>query len=208
MTKIIKSKLREGVRRAYNEAAENPAADHPFPVGRTFAESLGYPAGLLEELPAVSVEAFTGVSNLAILAEIPTGATVLDLGCGGGLDSLIAARRAGPTGRVICVDFSQPMLSRARQGGMEARAENIDYHLSNAEGLPIPDQSVDVALANGIFNLNPDRGLIFRELARVVKPGGSVYAAELILREGPAHELLSREPFSEEVEADESTWFA
>ena len=194
----MKPELREGVRRAYGKAAENPSAQHPFPVGRTFAESVGYPAELLENLPAVSVQAFAGVSNTSVLADIPPGATVLDLGGGGGLDSIIAARRTGPTGKVICVDFSPSMLKRARQGGTEAGTENIYYHLSDAQELPIPDQSVDVALANGIFNLNPDRDLIFSELARVLKPGGSVYAAELILRQ----------PLAEELEADETNWFA
>ncbi len=84
--------LREGVREAYSEAARKPQDEHPFPVGREFAESLGYPPDLLAGLPAVAVEAFSGVSNVSVFAEIPSGATVLDLGCGAGLDSLIAAR--------------------------------------------------------------------------------------------------------------------
>lgn len=110
------STLRYGVRGAYSKAAEQPREEHPFPVGRDFAESVGYPADLLRRLPAVSVEVFAGVSNLSILAQIPRGATVLDLGCGGGLDSIIAARRTGPEGQVFAVDFSPAMLERAKQG--------------------------------------------------------------------------------------------
>src|SRR5688572_22253609 len=92
------AQLREGVHRAYSAAAENPQAEHPFPVGRQFAESLGYPPHSLAGLPAAAVEAFAGVSNVAIFAEIPPSATGLDLGCGAGLDTLLAAQRVGPAG--------------------------------------------------------------------------------------------------------------
>ena len=97
------------------------------------------------------------------------------------MDTLIAARRAGKTGRVVGVDFSEGMLERARCAVQEAGADNVELLLAGAEGLPLPTASVDVALVNGIFNLNPTRARIFRELARVVRPGGSVYAAEIVL---------------------------
>ena len=192
------SSLREGVREAYSRAAEHPGEDHPFPVGRNFAESVGYPANLLRRLPAVSVQVFAGVSNLSILAEIPQGTTVLDLGCGGGLDSILATRRTGPQGQVFAVDFSPAMLKCAKQGLLEAGINNVRIYSADAERLPIDDNSVDVALANGIFNLNPNRSRIFSELARVVKPGGSVYAAEIILREA----------LGEEVQDTATNWFA
>lgn len=106
------TQLRHGVRQAYSAVADNPQAEHPFPVGRQFAESLGYSPGVLADLPAAAVEAFAGVSNVAVFADIPEGATVLDLGCGAGLDSLIAAGRVGPAGRVLGIDFSESMLTR------------------------------------------------------------------------------------------------
>ncbi len=190
--------LREGVREAYSEAARKPRDEHPFPVGREFAESLGYPPDLLAGLPAVAVEAFSGVSNVSVFAEIPSSATVLDLGCGAGLDSLIAARRAGSEAKVIAVDFSDAMLARARRAAEEAGQTNLVFHRADAERLPVPEGSIDVALVNGIFNLNPARGEIFRELARVVRPGGSVYAAELILKE----------PLSPEERNSVTNWFA
>jgi arsenite methyltransferase len=190
--------LRDGVRQAYSAAAENPQAEHPFPVGQHFAESLGYPPGLLANLPADAVQAFAGVSNVAVFADIPEGATVLDLGCGAGLDSLIAANRVGPTGRVIGIDFSESMLARARQAATEAGLNNIEFHQVDAEALFLEDASIDVALANGIFNLNPARDLIFRELARVVRTEGAVYGAEIILRE----------PLPPEEQASETNWFA
>jgi arsenite methyltransferase len=192
------SQLREGVRGVYSRAAEQPQEKHPFPVGRRFAESVGYPPPLLASLPAVAIDAFAGVSNVGVFAEIPRGSTVLDLGCGSGLDTLVAATRTGPEGRVVSVDFSEPMLARARQAAVQAGLGNIEFLHADAEGLPIPDAAIDVALTNGIFNLNPARDSIFRELSRVVKPGGAFYAAELILIE----------PLSEEARRDVTNWFA
>ena len=190
--------LRSGVQKAYSAAAERPQDEHPFPVGRPFAESVGYPKELLDSLPSVCSEAFSGVSNVAVFAEISEKTIVLDLGCGAGLDTLIAARRIGEKGRAIGVDFSETMLSRANQAADEAGAENVELHQADAGSLPIDDNEIDVALVNGIFNLNPNRQAIFEALARVVKPGGRVYAAELILKE----------PLSEEVQANEDNWFA
>lgn len=174
--------LRAAVHNAYSAAAERPAQKHAFPVGRVLAERLGYPADLLDGLPPVAVEAFAGVSNLAVSAAIPSGARVLDLGCGAGLDSLILAGRVGSTGRVVGIDFSEAMLSRARQAAT-ASGLDVTFCRGDAERLPLDDASVDLALVNGIFNLNPARADIFRELARVVRPGGQVYAAELVLQE-------------------------
>lgn len=193
-----KTRLREGVRRAYSAAAERPDDKHPFPVGRSFAESLGYPQDLLAALPSVSVDAFSGVSNVAVFAEIPLGAVILDLGCGAGLDSLIAAQRVGPEGRVIGVDFSEAMLARSRQAAEELGVRNVDFYQADAEQLPIEDGLIDVALANGIFNLNPERGAIFSELARAVRQGGALYAAELILQE----------PLPPDMKDNETNWFA
>ena len=190
--------LRAGVRGAYSAAAEHPDRAHPFPVGRRFAESLGYPQVQLATLPDVSVEAFAGVSNVAVTADISPGVTVLDVGCGAGLDALWAAGKTGPRGKVIGVDFSTSMLDRARQGASEAGFSTVEFREADAERLPLDDASVDVGLVNGIFNLNPMRDAIIRELARVVRPGGVVYAAELILRE----------PVQKPEIIDEAHWFA
>jgi arsenite methyltransferase len=192
------SQLRCAVAQAYSAAAHRPQDQHPFPVGRGFAASLGYPQELLNSLPPVSVDAFAGVSSVSVLAELPPGSRVLDLGCGAGLDSLIAARRVGALGRVTGVDFSQAMLQRARQGVTQAGLSNIEVCQADAAGLPLADASVDVALINGIFNLNPQRTAIFQELARVLRPGGWVYAAEIILRG----------PLPPEVKQDRANWFA
>ena len=111
--------LRDSVRMAYSAAAQRPQGEHPSPVGRRFAECCGYPQDALSGLPSASVDAFSGVSNMAIFAEIPPGSTILDLGCGAGLDSLIAAKRVSAQGTVIGVDFSDAMLARARGSAAE-----------------------------------------------------------------------------------------
>ena len=146
----------------------------------------------------MAVESFAGVSNIHEFAVIREGATVLDLGCGAGLDSLIAARTVGSSGKVIGIDFSETMLGRARQGAKEAKTYNVEFKRADAEELPINTSSVDVALVNGIFNLNPLRDLIFRELARVLRPRGSAYAAELILTG----------PLPPNVTQTDADWFA
>jgi|ERR1700687_1168706 len=192
------TQLREMVRGAYSSAAEQPQEKHAFPVGRKFAESIGYPAELLASLPSAACDAFAGVSNVSLFAELSVGATVLDLGCGSGTDTLIAARRVAPTGKVISVDFSAAMCSRARQAVVESGATNVELRQADAEQLPIRDGEIDVALVNGIFNLNPARDAIFRELARAVRRDGAVYAAELILRQ----------PLPPETRTSEKDWFA
>lgn len=178
-----RERLRAAVRNAYSAAAVNPSEKHPFPVGRLFAESVGYPLELLDSLPAIAVEAFAGVSNVSLFASIEAGMTVLDMGCGAGLDSLIASRRVGPGGRVIGIDFGETMIDRARTAADASGASNIDFRLAAAEEIPLADSSVDIALVNGIFNLNPDRASLMSELARVVRPQGSGFIGELILIE-------------------------
>ncbi len=192
------TELRSRVRDAYSAAAARPWAGHPFPVGRCFAESVGYPGDLLDRMPPACVDAFAGVSNVPLFADLRPGTTVVDLGCGAGLDSLVAAERIGPGGRVLGLDFSETMLSRARLARSQSGCENVVFCRADAERLPLEDKSIDAALINGIFNLNPARAEIFPELARVVRPGGAVYVAEIILRE----------PLPPETRSSEADWFA
>jgi arsenite methyltransferase len=192
------AELSEGVRAAYSAAAERPAEKHAFPIGREFAASLGYSDRWLAQVPAPAVDAFAGVCNVAEFAEFEPGMKVLDLGCGSGLDALIAAHRVGPTGEVFGVDYSEAMLDRARHAARLADLGNVEFVLASADRLPFPGGSFDVALVNGIFNLNPSREALFRELARVVRLRGAVYAAELILVA----------PLAEGSSCNATNWFA
>ena len=189
------SALKTAVRSAYSRIADEPHGDHALPVGRGLALAIGYPAAVLDHLPAGAVQSFAGVSNVHRFATISSSDVVLDLGCGAGMDSLIAATSAAS---VAGVDFSESMLDRARLAAEQAGVENVRFILGDAEAIDLPDSSVDVALVNGIFNLNPSRERIFSELARVIKSGGRAYAAELILRDG-------HEPAASDSPVD---WFA
>ena len=171
------------VREAYSSAFDNPGDSHPFPLGFDFALSLGYSEELLRSVPQSSVARFTGVSNVSVFAKIPEGSIVLDFGCGGGTDSLIAAAKTGPSGRVYGIDFSTSMLSRACAGASESGVTNVEFREAEGQHIPFADATFDIALVNGIFNLNPDRSGLFQELARVIRPGGVLYGAEIVLRE-------------------------
>lgn len=190
--------LRTRVQQVYSAIATDPRARHPFPVGRALAENVGYPVSLLQPMPAAALTSFAGVAPVALFAQLPSGATVLDLGCGAGLDSLLAAQRIGPTGRVIGVDFSPTMVARAQHNLASTGLTNVDCVRGDAERLPLADGVVNIALINGIFNLNPARAAIFAELARVLQPGGQVFAAEIVLRH----------PRPTQVTAKENDWFA
>lgn len=189
---------RAAVRDAYSKAAKRPRASHPFPVGKRFAKSVGYPSALLKTIPKPSFESFSGVSNVSLFSEIGDAMTVLDLGCGAGLDAIVASRRAGPRGRVVGADFSPDMVLKARRAVDESGADNLELVIAGGECLPLETASIDLVLVNGIFNLNPWREQIFRELARVVKTGGTVWSAEIILGA----------PLPDAHRRSEAAWFA
>lgn len=171
------------VHKAYSKASDDPDGSYPFPIGFDFALSLSYPEELLRSLPRAAVDSFTGVSNISVFAEIPAGSIVLDLGCGGGTDSLIAAAKTGPSGQVYGVDFGSSMLSRARSATQEVGASKMESREAQRQRIPFADNTFDIAMVNGIFNLNPDREGLFRELARVIRPGSVLYCGEIILNE-------------------------
>src|SRR2546429_9572607 len=155
LTEETRDRLCEAVRNAYSSAARQPEGTHPFPVGREFAASLGYPPGLLDSSPSVAVEAFAGVSNVAVFADIPEGANILDLGCGAGLDALIAAGRVGARGRVLGVDFSEAMLARARRAAVGGGADKLYGCPAGPARVPVSPGWIALGVVKRKFYLDP-----------------------------------------------------
>jgi arsenite methyltransferase len=174
--------LRQAVARQYGQVAIRPEGDFPFPVGRAFAEALGYDPKLLDTLPASAVDCFTGISNPLALADLQAGETVLDLGCGAGVDTLLMARQVGPAGRVIGVDLAPEMVDRARCNATAQGLSQVDIRLAPAEKLPLEDNTVDAVIVNGIFNLCANKEAVAAEIWRVLKPGGRLLVSEIVLQ--------------------------
>ena len=172
--------LREEIEKTYTDVSTDPAKDFLFPTGRGWAEDLGYPSELAR-IPERTVESFAGVANPHVLGRIEPGQVVLDLGCGAGTDLLIAAQMVGPEGRAIGIDMTATMLERARQSAAEMGLENVELHQGLIESLPLPDESVDVVISNGVIDLVPDKDAVFAEIDRVLRPGGRLQVADVIV---------------------------
>jgi len=173
--------LRSEIEKTYTEVSTEPAKDFIFPTGRAWAEDLGYPEPELSRVPEATMKSFAGVANPHTLGRIDEGATVLDLGCGAGTDLLIAAQMVGPSGRVIGVDMTASMLERAGASAAEMGLTNVELHESLIESLPVPDASVDVVISNGVIDLVPDKDVVFDEIDRVLRPGGRLQIADVVI---------------------------
>ena len=175
--------IEEAVRKRYSDVALQPEGKYGFRVGRLYAEALGYPAALLDQLPASLCEAFTGVATPTLRAPVRAGDTVVDLGCGGGLDLALLAWMVGPRGRAIGVDSAPGMVERARRNLAALQLPQAEVREAPAHATGLPDSSADWVVANGILNLSPDKAPILEEIRRVLKPGGRFLLAETTLSE-------------------------
>ncbi len=173
--------LRSEIQKTYTEVSTEQAKEFIFPTGRAWAEELGYPQPELSRVPDATVESFAGVANHFVLGAIEPGEIVLDLGCGAGTDLLIAAQMAGPTGRAVGVDMTPAMLERARASAIAMGLDNVELHESLVESLPLPDESVDVVISNGVIDLVPDKDAVFAEIDRVLRPGGRLQIADVVI---------------------------
>jgi arsenite methyltransferase len=173
--------LREEIEKTYTAVSTAPDQDFIFPTGREWAQDLGYPQAELAGIPERSVESFAGVANPFSLGRIEAGATVLDLGCGAGTDLLVAAQMVGPDGHVIGLDMTESMLARARASADDMGLANVELHQGLIESLPVDDASVDIVTSNGVIDLVPDKDAVFGEIVRVLRPGGRLQIADVVI---------------------------
>jgi arsenite methyltransferase len=184
--------LREEIRKTYADVSTDQQRDFIFPTGRAWAQELGYPEPELSRLPDATVDSFAGVANHWLLGRIEPGSVVLDLGCGAGTDLLIAAQMTGPRGRVIGVDMTASMLDRARASAEEMGFANVELHEGLIEAVTLDDASVDVVISNGVIDLVPDKEAVFDEIDRVLRPGGRLQVADVVIHHEVSEDARKR----------------
>lgn len=182
----------DAVRAMYTEVARSPERGFHFPTGRPACEFVGYPPAQLDAIPPEAVESFAGVGYPFAASAIATGDVVLDVGSGSGTDVLIASRLVGPEGRVYALDMTTAMQDKLRANIARARAGNVAILPGNAEEIPLPNESVSAITSNGVINLIPDKPKAIAELYRVLRPGGRVQIADIVLLEEPSESCRSK----------------
>jgi arsenite methyltransferase len=173
--------LRHAIRDEYTVVAAEPTRGFHFHTGRPLTRLLGYEDEWLAEVPEPTIASFAGTGNPFSLGRLAPGERVVDVGCGAGIDSLIAARMVGPGGYVVGVDMTPAMLEKARASAAEAALENVEFCHGFAEQLPAPDGWADVVISNGVLNLFPDKLAGLREMARVLNPRGRVQIGDILV---------------------------
>ena len=174
--------LRQAISDEYEAVANAPGKGFHFHTGRPLARMLGYDDEWLKGIPESSIESFAGTGNPFRLGEIEPGERVVDVGCGAGIDSLIAAKKVGPHSRVIGVDMTSAMLDKAQVAATAAGLSNVAFRLGYAEELPVDDGWADVVISNGVLNLTPDKTVTLREMARVLKPSGRLQIGDILVQ--------------------------
>ena len=187
--------LKREIKKTYASVSQEPQRDFVFPTGRAWAEDLDYPAELAR-VPEGAVESFAGVANPFSLGRLKPGEHVLDLGCGAGTDSLIAAQMVGSEGSVAGIDMTAEMLEKARAAAVELGAENVEFVEGEVERLPFADMSFDVVISNGVIDLVPDKDAVFSEIHRVLRPDGRIQIADVTIQQ----------PVSDEGKRDIDLW--
>jgi arsenite methyltransferase len=174
--------LRQAIQAEYAEVALHPTKGFHFHTGRPLAQMLGYQDAWLEGIPEGAIESLAGTGNPFSLGALRSGEHVVDVGCGAGIDSLIAARMVGADGKVVGVDMTPAMLEKARRNAMEAGLDNVSFREGYGEALPVYSGWADVVISNGVLNLFPDKLAGLQEMARVLKPGGRLQIGDILVQ--------------------------
>lgn len=176
------AELRRAIADEYKAVALDPGRGFHFHTGRKLTKILGYADEWLEGIPESTIESFAGTGNPFRIAPLASGSHVVDVGCGAGIDSFIAAKMVGPSGHVIGVDMTSAMLAKARASAREGMYQNVEFREGFMEELPVSDGWADVLISNGVLNLAPDKSIALREWARVLKPGGRLQIGDILVQ--------------------------
>jgi arsenite methyltransferase len=175
-------RLGQEIRAIYARVAIDPSSDFHFHRGPAYAaERLGYDAAALAALPAEATASFAGVANPLRIASLTSGATVVDIGCGAGMDLMLAASAVGPGGHAIGIDMTEPMAERARASARALGFAHVEVRTGDALDLPVDSESVDFVISNGVLNLTPDKQQAFGEVFRILRPGGQFLYADIVV---------------------------
>ena len=185
-------KIEAGIHEKYIKVAESPEGQFKYPTGRKGLEELHYGKALIHELPPAVASSYCGVGNPFSLGKINQGEQILDIGCGAGVDTILAAIIVGSKGTVVGVDIVPEMIARAESNLQLMDLGNVNFQKVSGEKLPFSDDTFDVVISNGVINLIPDKEAAMSEIIRVLKPGGRLMVADQIAAGSVQKELKAR----------------